>query len=469
MTRIFAIGLLAVAGSPHLADQDTYFQGRAGPYAVRVVVETPGVIPGLATIQITISNPDPVQQVTVQPLAWSVPAEQAPAADLAKATENPGEYQAHLWLMISGSYGVRVTIRGEAGAGAVTVPVSAVAYQRLDIPRPLAAALLGLATFLTLGLVTIVRSAARASTLAPGEAPDSRARKRGWMGLVSGCVLVAALLIGGRAWWSAVDSQYRQRLYRAPQVKAAISDRPGILTIAVQDSTWVQRRRRFPLATDEGKMAHVFLIGDSATGGFAHLHPFAANGGTFEVALPPLPSGHYRLFTEVTDSVGFTQIMPGTIDIPAATRGTSRRAPVPDGFWLIGGETSRCPAVPITALCRVVTDGSAIDLRPGPVLRFSLRNARAEPLAVDWSSDESADAVLLESGGRMTHLRPHGTPSRAAIAHFAPEQAGWRSDEPGEVDFPYPLSDFQGGRIWLLVRTGGKLMGAAFDIGAEGR
>src|SRR5256886_5449925 len=48
VARLSAIAGIALVASAHVGSPDTYFEGAAGPYPVRVIVRTPGVVPGLA-------------------------------------------------------------------------------------------------------------------------------------------------------------------------------------------------------------------------------------------------------------------------------------------------------------------------------------------------------------------------------------------------------------------------------------
>lgn len=69
-----AVGVLT---SGHLGSPDTWFQGNAGPYPVRVVVRLPGVVPGLGQIDMTVSG-EGVEKVTAQPVIFDAGKEGAP-------------------------------------------------------------------------------------------------------------------------------------------------------------------------------------------------------------------------------------------------------------------------------------------------------------------------------------------------------------------------------------------------------
>ena len=173
-------GALAAAAllAAHVGSPNVFYEGTAGPYPVRVVVRTPGVIPGLAEISVRVPRGD-VRRVTVQPVRWDLGLDGAPRPDEARPVEGePRLWSAELWFMDFGSYSVRVQVEGAAGAGTVIVPVPAVATQTLRMRRGMALGLAGLGLFLFVGALTIVGAAARESVLPPGEVPDAGRRRR---------------------------------------------------------------------------------------------------------------------------------------------------------------------------------------------------------------------------------------------------------------------------------------------------
>ena len=425
--RLLGLTAVVLVASGYAGSREVFFGGWAGGYPVRIVIQTPGVIPGLADI--SIRTPDEVDSVSVQPLYWSVPPSQAPAPDPA-VRSGKGAYRGQLWMMASGSYGVRVTIAGPRGLGSVVVPVTAVAYERLDMDRGLGLVLLALAAFLAAGLVTIVRSAARESTLQPGSAPDRRSRKRGWIGLGAGTLVVGLAVFGGQTWWNAVDTAYRGRLYRPPALQARAIDQGRTLAVEVRDSSWLAFRRRRPLGTD----THIFLAGDST---FAHLHPDEREG-VFTAGLPPLSEKEYRVFMEITDTTGFTETLTGSFPRDGAV-----------------GRAARPGA----------GAGITVSLVEGDDLTFELKDADGRPLLPDSAGYETADIFILEPDGQAVHLRPHGTSSNSALAHFRKGTGDWglgagdyraARPTPGRISFPYPSERAREGRMLASFVVKGK-------------
>ena len=61
----------ACAAQAHVGSPTVFFQGLAGSFPVRVTIEPPGVVPGLAQIHVVVSSGD-ATRVTVRPVRWDV-------------------------------------------------------------------------------------------------------------------------------------------------------------------------------------------------------------------------------------------------------------------------------------------------------------------------------------------------------------------------------------------------------------
>jgi hypothetical protein len=493
---VAAIGLLT---SAHVGSPDTYFEGAAGPYPVRVIVRTPGVVPGLAQITVRMLAPRPVRRVLVLPVFWDPKTAAPPPPDVAKPV--PGDstlYSAALWLMRTGAYSVQVTIEGPEGTGTTLVPVTAVATQRLALRTPLGVLLFALGSLLFAGAVTLIAAAARESVLEPGGAPDSRDARRARVAAVAGALLLALALLGGWAWWNAVDAAYRTGLFRPLHSTATFRNVGGddVLWITIDDPAWVDpRRQRAPLIPDHGHLMHLFLVRDSGLAAFAHLHPVPVprSGAMFQTTSPPLPAGRYRVYADIVHESGFTQTLVSTADL--TTPPTTWRPADPDDAWLVtsgtkegGWGTGKDSAS--------LSDGSIMTWRhgAGPIvvnqdarLAFAVTTSIGAPARLEPYMGMAGHLVLTRDDGAVfVHLHPAGTISLAAQESFELRQPGdtipgalaqrlsklnQRTHaivDPGSsVSFPYSFPRPGNYRMWVQVKRAGRILTGVFDVTVE--
>jgi len=487
--RLAALAGIVLVASGHVGSPDTYFEGAAGPYPVRVIVRSPGVVPGLAQITVRLLAAHTVRRVLVLPVYWDPRTAAPPPPDVADPV--PGDatlYSAALWLMTGGSYSVQVTVEGEAGAGTTLVPVMAVATRRLELATPLGVALLGLGAFLVLGALSLVGAAVRESGLEPGATPDRRRTRRARIAMGVSTAVVAGALLGGRAWWNAVDAAYRSGLYRPPDASATVrmQGEGRVLRVAIDDTSWTSSRRQWtPLVPDHGHLMHLFLVRDSSLDGFAHLHPLPLDSTTFEAALPPLAAGRYRVYADIVHESGFAETLVATVDVPAPT-GTWRPSD-PDDAWLETGDERRG-----TGDRSRLADGSTMiwDRSGAPIvvdqdapLRFVVTDPQGRPARLESYMGMAGHAMIGRDDGQVfVHLHPAGTISLAALETFVLRQPGdtvrgalgkrlrameTGMGEPGEVgsgvvSFPYAFPKPGAYRIWVQVKRAGRILTGAF-------
>ena len=437
LAAVLAAGsLLAADAAPvtaHVGTSNAYFDGAAGPYGVRVIVRTPGVIPGLAQASVRILDGAGVERVTVRPLRADVGLAGAPPPDVARPV--PGEeglYSAELWLMTAGSYSVEVAVAGAEGKGAVFVPVLAIAERLLEMNRAVGVGLAAAALFLFVGAVTIVGAAVRESVLEPGREPDHRQRRWGCLAMAAFAIVLGAVLGGGWIWWDAVETAYRSRIYRPWDTTAEVAAAGGrqVLTLAIDDPQW-RAAEGVPgsaLLPDHGKLMHMFLVRAPDLSGFAHLHPVREGRESFSVPLPPLPAGEYRIYADIVHENGFAPTLVNRVQVPPAATaaigrpaeaGGSRAAdgnppadpvPDPDDSWATLRPRGRSRSGSYT-----LPSGRAVRWeRHGPIgadeeitLQFSVTEPDGSPSALEpYMGMLSHAAVLRDDGSVFVHMHP---------------------------------------------------------------
>ena len=421
-----------IVASAHVGSSNAYFEGMAGPYPVRVIVRTPGVIPGLAQISVRITGESAPTFVTVRPLRWDAGLQGAPPPDTARAVSGEaGLYSAELWLMTTGSYSVHVHVAGDAGDGTVFVPVNAVAESRREMSRAMAVGLIGAALFLFVGAMTVFGAAVRESVLAPGEEPDRKLRRRGAIATGLGGGVLALILWGGWAWWGAVDTAYRAGIYRPLATTSVLEtgEAGPVLTLRIDDPEWMGREWT-PLMPDHGKLMHMFLVADEALGAFAHIHPESADSTSFVVPFPPLPPGTYRIYADIVHESGFSQTLVDTVEAGAEVETASLEAPGrdPDDSWAVlparGRASGERFALP-SGRTLVWEAGRQPGLDAETTLAFRVTEPDGTPSALEpYMGMLSHAAVTRDDGSVFIHMHPAGSINLAAQERFRRAEDG---------------------------------------------
>jgi len=503
-----ALVLLNGAVRAHVGSPHVFYEGNAGPYPVRVIVRPPGVVPGLAEISIRVEgDAADVRRVAALPVYWNAGRKGAPPPDVAKPVRGePNLYATTLWLMKPGAYSVDVLVEGGRGAGRVVVPVNSIATSERAMSPWFGTMLFALGLILFVGAVRIAGAAFGEALVEPHLAltPSDKLRGRIAMFIAAPCFLI--LLAGGKSWWDREDANYRNnRLFKPLPVSADVFEESGqnILGIAVDTSEHSRRSGWTPLIPDHGKMMHLFLIREPGLDAFAHIHPVPRTRSAFEVALPPLPAGAYRVYADVTHENGFSQTLVAETQLPPPlTSKAPDRTPFleadPDDSWQIGAQevavaaSSGAPEQLSSALPGGRTMVWEIDrpLRANSEapLRFKVLDANRETAPLHPYMGMLAHAAIRHVDGSVfAHLHPVGTISMASqqffTANLSDEKDGgtaqnhhahhsMEATKPDNgISFPYEFPKAGRYRIWVQVKSDDQILTGVFDanVGAANR
>lgn len=487
MTRSVTLASLVIVMwlslTAHVGSPNVVFDGSAGPYPVRIIVQPPNAIPGLAEVIAHVSARD-ARSVTVQPVFWRTGVNGAPEGDVAKRV--PGEvavYSTQVWLMSRGAYSVYVTVTGSRGSGRAIVPVAALATERLGLSSAFGALLVALGLLLFAGLVTIVRAAAGESVVPPGQTIDASAKRRANRIALAATPVIALLLFGGAKWWNAVDAQYRRTMYRPPAVTPEV--RGNQLTLRVRDTASFHAIFA-PVIPDHGKMMHLFLIQTGTQARFGHFHPVQTDSLVFTTRLARWPRGRYRLFGDILLENGSSQTVTTILDWPGDTAAVPTADP-DDSSWPTCCAESGNVAEPArlgqgylmqwTGGTAPLVAGRSIDLR------FDVENEAGEIAHLAPYMGMSAHAVVLSADESVfVHLHPMGTVSADAQQAFLARDRGdstasgrlriaqvamtspMRMD--GRLTIPYEFPRAGRYRVWVQVRpqNATQVLTGAFDF-----
>ena len=65
--------LLPLAARAHVGSPNVFFEGQAGPHAVRVVIRPPATLPGVAQVDVRVAG-ESADSVTLQAAPWEASA-----------------------------------------------------------------------------------------------------------------------------------------------------------------------------------------------------------------------------------------------------------------------------------------------------------------------------------------------------------------------------------------------------------
>lgn len=485
MKRVLLAAGLTVLLSAHIGSPNVVFDGAAGPYAVRVIVRPPNVVPGLADVIVQVNAAD-ASRVAIRPVFWRVGVAGAPAAD--EATLVPGKtsvYSGRLWLMSRGSYSVYVTVDGRRGSGTAIVPVSSFATGRLSLSRGLGAVLVVLGVILFAGLITIVRAASGEALLEPGQTITPAARRRARTISIVFVPVLGVLVLGGARWWDAVDGDYKRTMYRPPALTPELRADGGgrILALRVHDTAQFHTLYA-PVIPDHGKMMHLFVVSEGDHRYLAHLHPIEIDSLHFQTSVPWLPAGRYRLFGDIVLANGLSVTVTAPLEMTeAAHAGAPSDA---DDSWADIANPPVAAAGASSSLgvgYRIFWTGPN-SIAPGsPVdLRFEVRDSAGAVPSLEPYLGMAAHAVVVRSDDSVfIHLHPMGTVATAAQTTFAVRDRGdtlpggrprfvagdtasMVMSMDGRLSFPYEFPSPGRYRIWVQVKPDKQVLTAAFDI-----
>ncbi len=487
LCRLALVAMLVLAMVPdlsaHIGMPFVVLEGKAGRYPVRVVVEQPEVVPGLAHIGVRVLEGTP-RSVSVLPLHWETDRSGAPRPDAARPVAGePGLYEGELWFMGAGAYGVIVQIDGEGG-GNLVVPANSLATARKPMPGWMAWMLGMLGVLLGVGWVAIGYSTFRESTVIGAVVGR---RWRGWLGAGLSLVTAGAAVIGGQRWWKVEDRAHAAKV-RGQNLRLEVQPKAGHLEFRVggrgfQGPGW-------DLVPDHGRLMHAFLIGPGPEPVFLHLHPEEPiEGGVPRSPIGSLPSGEYEVFLDVTHEMGVVQTLTNRLTVRESVSGgvvTDRDdawhrgalLPVGQAQSLDGGRTAR-----------LEVEGRLRALEPvRMVARF--RESDDRPCLLEPFLRMPGHAVVAaEDGSVFTHLHPAGNLSMAAARRFAlragGDAAAKDADEVcgdlgalpadvvgqllrrGEVTFPMVFPKAGTYRVWVQARIAGRIQTAGFRVDVE--
>lgn len=470
----------------HVGSPNVFFAGKAGAYDIKVVVRPPEVVPGIA--RVTVRAGSDVERVSIRPVYWRAGSKGAPSADeTSRLTGQAGTFEGSLWLMARGAYSVDVIVGGSKGDANVLVPVASVATGQLAMGPMLGGVLTVLGLFLVAGLVTIVYKAAGESLVPASDVLEEGARRKARLVAALSLPVLALAIFGGARWWSAVDRDYQQTIYRPAPLDVAL--RGSELSLAIREPLYALRNQVSLIMPDHGKMMHLFVVKGGDARAFAHLHPIALDSsGTprLRAILPQLPAGSYHVYGDVVHETGFERTLVGALVVPDS-QPNPRAVSDPDDAWFVGdAATDGSMTLADGSVMRVeLTPAGGLRAGVEQTIRVSVVNGKGEPVSLEAYLGMPAHGVVTRLDGSVyVHLHPMGTITMAAQDAFAIRDRGdttatgrlvltdhskhmsaTRADTmPSVIEFPYEFPKGGDYRLFFQVKRAGRIHTGAFAV-----
>jgi hypothetical protein len=522
------IGILALppAAHAHVGSPDIYVEGNAGPYRLLITIRPPQVIPGIAEIEVRATGSSSlspqISSIDIAPIPLTGEASKHPpvADQMKQSSQDRGFYTGGLWIMASGSWQVRFTVNGSKGSGVLSIPVPATASSTQGMQVGLGILLSALGLLLIVGIVGIAGAAARDAQLMPGTSASPSSRKRAVVAMTVALVLMIAAVILGRLWWNGEADDYAKYVYK-PLTMEAILAPDHTLHLKVKDPGWLKSRKLDDFVLDHDHLMHLYLIRQPGMDIVYHLHPDQVATGEFQLALPSIPAGTYRLYADVVHANGFPETLvasmtfPGIEGRPLAGDDAHGIIPPLSQANLFNG----CLAGPLLGSQFHLPDGysmvwnnpSTLPAKRPEIFEFTLLDAAGNP-AQDtalYMGMLGHAAFVKDDGSVFAHVHPSGTASMAALMMAEaqnhpsdlkkdgiaamPEMDGMDSDDevvrsektrsipaaaahsqastenpgssglPNQVGFPYGFPTAGAYRIFVQMKHGQTIETGAFD------
>jgi hypothetical protein len=480
--RVLTLLLLVAAPAfAHVGTSSVFTQGKAGPYAVYVTVVPPAVIPGEAQISVLCDDPA-LQSVSAQAnvLAGESARNMPEGSLLQSGPAGSHEFHGTVWIMTQGSWQVRLTAAGAKRRGAIAVPLPASPVQLMHMSKPFGGLLIVLGLFLVAAVAAIASAALREAAAEPGSEPTAADSRHGRAAAVVAVLLVGVLLLAGDMLWRQEITRYTQNIYQPLEMTTTLSGATSSSTtlhLRLRPPSTAQEifssRRLDDLVLDHNHLMHLYVVRWPEMSVVYHLHPAQVSAGDFDVALPAIAAGNYRLFADIVHADGFpeTAVAEARLDVPngaklAGDDAYGELAPFPQaasGMRLADGYRFRF------AVESPEGNSAAIVRANSPVvLRFTLLDPEGNaPRDMENYMGMIGHAAIIRSDGSVfAHIHPEGSGAMAAMM-MANAAAGslMAMEKPWNVaDFPFGFPIAGKYRIVIQMKHGATIETGAADL-----
>ena len=497
MTRriwfLVVVMLLCVSfAHAHVGSPDVYAEGTAGPYHLFVVIRPPLVIPGVADVEVRAESKT-VDRITITPIPLTGEASKhPPVPDAMQQPSSDGQfYVGHLWMMSPGSWQIRFAVGGREGTGVLSIPLPATAMATRKMQWGLGTLLAVLGMLLVAGMIGIIGAATREGKLSPGVSISDVNRRKARLAMaVTFAILVAGVILGN-TWWNSEANSYAGNIYKPLQMKASLSS-GNVLDMKLIDPGWMHQRKLDDFIPDHDHLMHLYMIRWPEMDQVFHLHPAPIETGEFQLNLPTLPAGDYRLYADVVHAQGFPETIVGSLTLPSM-QGRALAGDDAEGTAVpIGANQEERPATNASPVNFALPDGyrmfwsnpQALVAQQPVSLQFELRDPKGNrPADMALYMGMLGHAAIVEDDGSVfAHIHPTGTVAMAAFMMANPQapmnmsgagtmdgkpmgnMAMSESSLPNVVGFPYGFPSAGHYRMFVQMKHGQTIETGSFDV-----
>jgi hypothetical protein len=385
-------------------------------------------------------------------------------------------------MMQAGSMQVRLDVDGAAGKGEAAVPVAAIALSTLKMERVFGASLAIAGIILILGLGGITAAAVREGKLQPGAPVTPSLRRRGIVVGASTVLFCFVLVWGGDKWWNVEAAKFTNAIYKPLSVSTQLEgDHLRMLVGAHSSATPDQSRSNADFILDHGQPMHLYVVREPQLDLVYHLHPVFTRPGQFDLTLPTMPPGRYRLYGDVVHANGFPETLVTTIDLPHGVEGVplssidAEGAPAP----VSAGELGTSYKLP-DGYTMVWDRPASLTADTAYAFHFELLAPDGKPPAhMRTYLGMAGHAAFLKTDGTVfAHVHPEGSAAMAAM--MMANNQGANSAMPGmgamaggampdadltsnAVEFPYGFPTPGRYRIFVQMKHDNTVETGTFD------
>ncbi|HEY2574411.1 MAG TPA: hypothetical protein VGH65_10085 [Verrucomicrobiaceae bacterium] len=440
------------------------------------MVRPPLVIPGVADIEVRSSTPG-LDTVTIAPIPLVGEASKHPPVPdtMTKPARDAQFFAGNLWIMRTGSWQVRFVVSGRQGRGVLSIPVAATSTATRQMQSGLGILLAGLGILLIAGMVGIVGAAAREAQTAPGELVPSTNKTRTYVAMAITFSLLLAAVVFGRKWWNAEAADYSSNIYKPPAMHATL-ETGDVLDLKMTDPGWLDARKLNDFVLDHNHLMHLYAIRWPAMDVVFHLHPELVRTGEFQLALPSMPAGEYRLYADVVHVNGFPETLVTSIALPEIG-GRPLTGDDAEGTPGAGAQTNATYRLP-DGYTMQWKRPAAMAVKAPEEFMFQLLDSYGQPpqdMALYMGMVGHA-AFVKSDGTVFAHIHPSGTMAMAALMMAEAQNGGesmagmdmsGSSRTPNTVSFPYGFPSPGNYRIFVQMKHGNVVETGAFDAQAK--